>query len=473
MTSLKAVSLATVGGAMALPMAAQAQEAKTPNIIIMLADDLGWGDVGFNGNSVVQTPALDAMAQNGAELTNFYTVSPLSSPSRASILTGRHPFRMGIYAAHTEAMKNGEITIPEICKKNGYATGMFGKWHLGWIEPESTSDRGYYSPPHYHGFEEVFATRSAVPTWDPALTPAGFNNWGNEAGKPWTGSRYMHNGVPATENLSGDDSRVIMDRVIPFIDEAVNEDKPFMACVWFHAPHEPVVAGPDYLAMYEDLENETQQHYYGCITAMDDQIARLIEHLKAIGEYENTIITFTSDNGPADGMTKKGVASAGEFRGHKHQVYEGGVRVPSLIAWPAGIKAGTKVDSQVITCDYLPTLVSLAGLKFNPHAAYLSDGIDVTAALNGEKMERENPFFIGWKRFYRGIYGRALVQGEFKYIYPEMSEIPELYNLASDPNETTNIIANHPEIAAEMERHMKELEQSFVYSDQGKDYKSY
>ncbi len=475
LTSIKAVTLATVGGVVA-PNLAYGQEAKSPNIIMILADDLGWGDVGFNGNSVVKTPALDAMSQSGVEFENFRTVSPLSSPSRASILTGRNPFRMGIYAAHTGAVKNGEVTIAEVCQENGYATGFFGKWHLGWVEAETYGgERGYYSPPQYHGFEEVFATRSAVPTWNPTQTPEGWNQWGNKAGQPWSGSRYVHNGVPATENLEGDDSRVIMDRVIPFIDKSVKEGKSFMSCVWFHTPHEPVVAGPEYLKIYEDLgvESEDQRHYYGCITAMDDQIARLIAHLKEIGEYENTIITFTSDNGPADGLTKKGVASAGEFKGHKHQVYEGGVRVPSLMTFPKRIEAGVKISTQVITCDYFPTLIDLAGLSFKPYKAYLNDGINVTPTLSDTNMKREDSFFIGWKRIYKGIYGRAVIDGDYKYLYKETSTEPELYNISTDPNETTNIIANHPDVAAKMEQMIKDMEVSFINSDQGGDYKSY
>ncbi len=475
LTSIKAVTLATVGGVVA-PNLAYGEETKSPNIIIILADDLGWGDVGFNGNSVVKTPALDAMSQQGVEFQNFRTVSPLSSPSRASILTGRNPFRMGIYAAHTGAVKNGEVTIAEVCKDNGYATGFFGKWHLGWVEAEPYGgERGYYSPPHHHGFDEVFATRSAVPTWDPTMTPEGWNQWGNKSGEPWSGSRYVHNGVVATENLSGDDSRVIMDRVIPFIDQARKEGRPFMSCVWFHTPHEPVVAGPEYLKIYEDLgvESEEQRHYYGCITAMDEQIARLVAYLKEIGEYENTIITFTSDNGPADGLTKRGVASAGEFKGHKHQVYEGGIRVPSIMTYPAKIEAGVKVKSQVITCDYLPTLIDLAGLTFKPYKAYLNDGVNVVPTFTNPEMKREDSFFVGWKRIYKGTYGRAVIDGDYKYLYKESATEPELYNISKDPNETTNIIVNHPDIAARMEQMIKDMEQSFIYSDQGGDYKSY
>ncbi len=449
------------------------QEAKSPNIIIVLADDLGWGDVGYNGNRVVKTPTIDAIAKNGVEFTDFRTVSPISSPSRASILTGRNPYRMGIYAAHTEAIKNGEVTIAEICKENGYGTGFFGKWHLGWVEPESQDARGYYSPPHQHGFDETFATRSAVPTWDPTMTPVGWNNWGNKSGEPWSGSRYMENGKVATENLEGDDSRVIMDRVLPFIQKTVDADKPFMACVWFHAPHEPVVAGPDYLEMYKKVENEKRRHYYGCITAMDDQIARMIAYLKKIGEYDNTIIIFTSDNGPADGLNKQGIALAGDFRGHKHQIFDGGVRVPSLIQWPAQIKKNQKVDTQVITCDYLPTLVDLAGLNYTFHKRYINDGISVAPALRGESMTREKPFFVGWRRIHEGVNGRAVIDGDYKYLYQERAKKPELYNIKNDPSEKVNIIADHPEIAEKMEKMMQEMDQSFIRSDMGADYKSY
>lgn len=210
-----------------------------PNVIMIMADDLGWGDVGFNGNEKIITPHLDQMAKAGIRLTNFYAAAPLCSPTRASCLTGRSPFRQGIFAAHTGAMRPAEITIAEVLKKEGYQTGFFGKWHLGWVEPDKVETRGHYSPPWHHGYEEVFATKSAVPTWNPTKTPAGWTGFGAREDGSWGGSIYVQNGTPVTENLEGDDSRIIMDRAIPFIDKAIEEQAPFFATIWFHTPHEP------------------------------------------------------------------------------------------------------------------------------------------------------------------------------------------------------------------------------------------
>jgi len=152
----------------------------SPNIILLMSDDQGWGDVGFNGNKVLQTPNLDEMAASGVRFDRFYTASPLCSPTRGSCLTGRHPFRFGILAAHTGGMRVGEITVAEMLKKKGYQTGFFGKWHMGWVKTEDAGSRGFYSPPSQHGFDETFATTSAVPTWDPTITPKGWSKWGNK-----------------------------------------------------------------------------------------------------------------------------------------------------------------------------------------------------------------------------------------------------------------------------------------------------
>lgn len=275
-----------------------------PNIILVMADDLGWGDLAHNGHEEILTPHLDAMAAQGLRLDRFYVASPLCSPTRGSCLTGRHPWRYGILAAHTGGMRLGEVTVAEVARKADYRTGFFGKWHLGWVKPEVKLTRGFYSPPWHHGFEETFATTSAVPTWDPTVTPPNFR--GKTAGVPWKGGRpYVLNGVEVEENMAGDDSRVIVDRVLPFIRGAAAEEEPFLACVWFHTPQEPVVAGPEYLKMYPD-NGSLKQNYYGCITAMDEQVGRLRAELRTLGIAENTVIFFTSDNGPSDSLTKKG-----------------------------------------------------------------------------------------------------------------------------------------------------------------------
>ena len=149
-----------------------------PNVILLMADDLGYGDVGFNGNEKIITPNLDQMSQAGITLDHFYAAAPLCTPTRASVLTGRSPFRQGIFAAHTGAMRPAELTIAEVLKKEDYQTGFFGKWHLGWVEPDKVESRGFYSPPWHHGFSEVFATKSAVPTWNPTKTPKGWTGFG-------------------------------------------------------------------------------------------------------------------------------------------------------------------------------------------------------------------------------------------------------------------------------------------------------
>lgn len=245
----------------------------SPNIILLMSDDQGWGDVGFNGNDILKTPHLDAMAAAGVRFDRFYAAAPLCSPTRGSCLTGRYPFRFGILAAHTGGMRVGEITIAEMLKKQGYATGMFGKWHVGWVKPDEVGTRGFYSPPSHHGFDEYFATTSAVPTWNPTITPVDWDSFGGEPGGPWKGGfPYIHNGSEVKENLTGDDSRIIMDRVIPFVEG--NKARPFLATVWFHAPHEPVVAGEDFKKLYPKAGN-ARKNYYGCITAMDQQIGRL------------------------------------------------------------------------------------------------------------------------------------------------------------------------------------------------------
>ena len=328
-----------------------AEAPKKPNIILLMSDDQGWGDVGFNGNQKIQTPHLDTMASEGVRFDRFYAAAPLCSPTRGSCLTGRYPFRYGILAAHTGGMRVGELTVAELVKDQGYRTGHFGKWHIGWVKEADVSTRGFFSPPSQHGFDTHFATTSAVPTWDPTVTPEGWTKWSNKPGEPWKGGApYVQDGVEVTENMDGDDSRIIMDRVIPFIEK--NKDRPFLATVWFHAPHAPVVAGPEYLKRYADLPT-SQQHLYGCITAMDEQIGRLRAKLKELKLDDSTVLFFCSDNGPADDLAKKNIASAGPFKGYKHKMYEGGLLVPACAVWPGVIQAGETTSVRCSTVDYL------------------------------------------------------------------------------------------------------------------------
>ena len=452
--------------------------AEMPNILLVMADDLGWGDVGFNGNPIIKTPHLDRMAANGLRLTRFYTASPLCSPTRGSCLTGRYPWRFGVLAAHTGGMRMAEVTVAEVAHLQGYQTGFFGKWHLGWVKPEERLSRGFYSPPWHHGFDECFATTSAVPTWNPTITPAG-NISAEEgegggkikAGAPWKGGRpYVHNGVEVANNMEGDDSRIIMDRVLPFIRGAAGKQRPFLACVWFHTPHEPVVAGPEYRKLYAD-QDDLRQNYFGAITAMDEQIGRLRAELRRLGIERNTLLFFTSDNGPADPVAKKGVASAGPFRGHKHTMYEGGLRVPTLVEWPGRVTPGTTSDAMSATVDFFPTIVELTGASLGKKADRPIDGVSMKELLTGAIKERTTPLFFGYRRLVKDIDGLALVANRYKLL---KSALPgggyELYDLVDDPAEKHNLVSVKPDVFSAMKARMAEYEESCRRSRDGADY---
>ena len=444
--------------------------ADTPNVILIMSDDQGWGDVGFNGNEEIHTPNLDAMAAAGVRFDRFYAAAPLCSPTRGSCLTGRFPFRYGILAAHTGGMRVGEITVAEMLKSKGYQTGFFGKWHIGWVKESDAGSRGFFSPPSQHGFDTYFATTSAVPTYDPTVTPEDWDSWGNKPGKPWKGGApYVQDGKEVTENMDGDDSRIIMDRVIPFIEQ--NKDQPFLATVWFHAPHEPVVASEAQRKRYSKLKTK-QQHLYGCITAMDEQIGRLRAKLRELKIEKSTVVFFCSDNGPADPLAKKGIASAGPFKGHKHRMYEGGLLVPACAEWPGVISPGQTTQARCSTVDYFPTIAKIAGYQFKSKDKRPIDGVDLMPLIQGETKTRSQPLFFGYRRLFGDIDGKAIIAGDMKLLREAKGDGRlRLYDLSKDPFETKDLVKELPEIADSMKRQLSDLESSCQRSRDGADYK--
>lgn len=441
---------------------------------MIMSDDQGWGDVGFNGNTTIKTPHLDAMAAAGVRFERFYAAAPLCSPTRGSCLTGRFPFRYGILAAHTGGMRVGEITIAEMLKKQGYRTGHFGKWHIGWVKQEDAGSRGFFSPPNQHGFDEYFSTTSAVPTWDPTLTPENWSSWGLKPGEPWKGGTpYVHNGVEVSENMQGDDSRIIMDRVIPFVEgnSKAAKDQPFFAAVWFHAPHEPVVAGESYKQFYAK-HGKLRQNLYGCITAMDEQVGRLRKKLRELEIEKNTVIFFCSDNGPADSLTKKGVASAGPFKGHKHTMYEGGLLVPACAEWPGVIPPGATTDVRCSTVDYFPTIARLVNFKFAKKDVRPIDGIDLMPVIGGEVKERGSDLFFGYRRLHGGIDGKVIISKDWKLLQRAKPDgTMQLYNLKQDPYEETDLYGVESDQVDRLRQKLQELETSCQRSRDGADYR--
>ena len=450
--------------------------AKAPNIILCMADDQGWGDTGYNGHPYLKTPHLDAMSRAGLRFDRFYSGAPVCSPTRGSALTGRHPYRYGVPTANAGHIRDGEVTLAELLKAQGYTTGHFGKWHLGTLTNDQEDGRRggrrpeHYAPPWEHGFEQSFSAEVQMPTWDPMENQA-------FASKYWTGE-----GEYATENLSGDDSRVIMDRAIPFIQQAVAAQTPFFAVIWFHAPHRPVVAGPRHREMYAGF-SEGEQHYYGCITALDEQVGRLRAELRTLGVADDTMLWYCSDNGPegrtSHSSTDRG--SSGGLRGRKRSLFEGGVRVPGILEWPRHVEAGRVSDMPASTCDYFPTIAAALGLDV-PEDGRPIDGVSLLPLIDGDMEQRGRPIaFQCPDAGERGQSARlgspdhALIGDRYKllsFLDEQRNGEDMLFDIALDPGERHDLAGELPEVAAEMRQYLLDWDASCARSDAGADYPS-
>ena len=476
---IRLVLFLTACMAMTLPT----RSASSPNFILIMCDDLGWGDVGFNGGKHIRTPHLDEMAANGLNLTRFYAQAPVCSPTRASVVTGRHHDRTGIYTANAGHLRTGEFTIYEALAEKGYATGHFGKWHMGTLTRKVVeSNRGAkkpqnYSPPWHHQVDAAFATEAKTPTFDPMWKPAKRGNsqaFDTASGKGWhqispgdervaygthywTGEETMVD--PESSELMGDDSRIIMSRALKFIES--KKDQPFMAIVWFHAPHLPVVASRQDAASYDNGKTSGfEQNYYGCVTALDRQVGRLRAALREHGIARNTLVAFCSDNGPEgkDGAPGR----QGHFRGRKRSLYEGGVRVPGLIEWPAKIKGGSTSDVASCTVDYFPTIMDIVGFKM-PDKRPL-DGVSLLPLINGAMKERPKPLAFH-------IRGKAAWHDGMLKAYGDVKKGRwELYDLAKDPGETTDLAKEKPRKLKSMVAAWTKWKESVDASDNGADY---
>ena len=450
--------------------------AQSPNIILIMTDDQGWYDIGFNGNAEIKTPNLDMLAKNGIILHRFYSASAVCSPTRASVLTGRNPLRMNIPNANTGHMLGEEITLPEILQERGYTTGHFGKWHLGTLTKlEIDANRGGrdeyigdYSIPTMHGYDEYFCTESKVPTYDPMIYPAYFNK-GESKRFGWRaietndsirryGTSYW-SGVEQKENdnLNGDDSKVIMDRVIPFIQKAIEGNKPFFATIWPHTPHLPVVSDSVHRNHYRNMELQ-KQIYYGTITAMDEQIGALWSKLEELNIQDDTIIWFCSDNGPE----RDTPGSANEFRARKRSLYEGGVRVPAFVIWKNHLKGGITSDFPSVTSDYMPTILDILNINYPDNRPL--DGVSLWEEIQDKNSKREK--VIGF------MYNKQIswVEHQYKLISHDDGGSFELYNLLNDRAEKNNIIKENQEIATKMKKDLIEWISSVEKSKQGLDY---
>ena len=450
--------------------------AQVPNVILCMADDQGWGDTGYNGHPFLQTPHLDAMSRAGIRFNRFYAGAPVCSPTRGSALTGRHPFRYGVNSANSGHIRAPEITLAEMLKQRGYATGHFGKWHLGTLTNDQEDGRRggrrpeHYAPPWEHGFDQCFSAEVQMPTWNPMENQA-------FPSKYWTAE-----GEYATENLSGDDSRVIMDRAIPFIRQAAAAQTPFFAVIWFHAPHRPVVAGPRHREMYARF-SEAEQHYYGCITALDEQVGRLRAELRKLEVADDTMLFYCSDNGP-EGRAPHGKVdrgSSGGLRGRKRSLFEGGLRVPGILEWPRRVAAGRVTNMPASTCDYFSTIAAALG-EDAPAGRRPIDGVSLLPLIDGDTGRRGRPIAFQCpdagekgKHSRLGSPDHALIGDRYKllsYLDEKREGQDMLFDISLDPGERHDLAGELPDMAARMKQYLLDWDASCARSAEGADYAS-
>lgn len=404
---------------------------RRPNVVFMLADDLGWGDISCHGG-VTPTPAIDRLFAEGVELTQCMAWC-VCSPTRAMLLTGRHPFRVGTGPEVGGELAAEETTIAEVFGKAGYRTGVFGKWHNG-DDPATPEYREAYAEAwkhlpnkkpafglgaNAHGFDEAwvyygggadFFTRRAVGNRGPV-------SW-------WHNREYRPQDEGYTEDL-------ITDRACEFLSESARTDKPFFCYVPFHLVHAPMQAKDDDLAAIDPVVTDPDKRVYAAmVRALDANVARILEILDTLGVRDDTIVVFTSDNGATVGGSNL------PLRGTKHTIYDGGVRIPTVIHWSPGGLAGRRWDGLCSAIDMLPSLASLAGLALPPTRPL--DGRNISVAIRADVESPVESVYWGW----RGVDAIRTQRWKLHRFFDRV----ELYDMEEDPGEMTNIAAERQDI---------------------------
>lgn len=433
-----------------------AQE-RRPNFLVILCDDLGYGDLGCYGHPHIKTPNLDRLAQDGIRFTSGYSSAPVCSPSRAGLLTSKTPSRLGIFdwisPGNVVHLQRGELTIAEMLRRAGYATAHVGKWHLN-----GKFNNAEQPQPGDMGFEHWMSTQNnAAPTHkDP-------NN-------------FVRNGQ-AVGKTQGYSCQVVADEAARWPREDRKSEKPFFLFVCFHEPHEPVESPPDLVANYADAK-EHQAQYFANVTNMDRAVGKLVKTLDDLKVADNTLVLFTSDNGPETLSRYKGAfrsyGSPGRLRGMKLHLYEGGIRVPWIARWTGKIKGGQTTETAISNLDVLPTLCQLAGVETLKNVQL--DGTSIVPSLEGKELTRSRPLF--W-HYYRAIGapkaalragdwmvlghwdgdingpGGSIQPGDSQKIKASKLVAFELYNLKTDPEQKTDLATMEPARLAEMSAQLR------------------
>ena len=466
---------------LAVHVCAFAATSPRPNIVLMMADDQSWGETAYNGHPHVKTPVLDEMSRTALRLDRFYAASPVCSPTRASVMTGRHANRSGAFAPNYSTRPE-EITVAQILKQAGYRTGHFGKWHIGAVKKDSPVNPGRM------GFDEYLAHDNFF-EMNPPLS---------------------RNGAPP-EIHRGESSELIVAEASTFAEKIRAENKPFFIVIWFGSPHGPYSGTEKDVGLYAHVAHEDMRKRFAEITAMDRAIGTFRQKLRALGVAENTLVWYNSDNGlPRE---HKADTFDGGWRGAKGEVYEGGLRVPAIIEWPAVIKQPRTSSIPVVTSDIFPTLLDLLQLK-SPAPSRPIDGISVRTLIVDNTM-KERPSPIGFWRYpaagerdngrwidvdlargttpttrnpaidflnYKHPVAKtkdfggdaAWTDNRFKLVTGEArrgSERTELFDLLADPREEKNIAAEHPDVVKRMTTQLHEWQRSVERSLSSADYR--
>lgn len=468
-TTLAVFVSAVIGmtGGMGNVLAAEqsANHLNKPNVVIILADDLGYGDLGVYGHPIVKTPNIDKLAQEGVRFSQYYAPAPLCSPSRAGLLTGRTPFRTGIRSwiptNKNIALGRNEKTIASYLKDQGYDTAMMGKWHLN-----AGVDRHDQSQAEDAGFDYTLVNAAGFVTSDLDKAKERPRN-----GVVYPNGFYRNGKALGTVNqISGE---FVSQEAINWLNDK-KDNKPFFMYVAFTEVHTPLASPKKYLEFYKNYMSEYEkQHpdmfyadwadkpyrgpgeYYANISYMDEQVGNVLAKIKSMGQEDNTIVIFTSDNGPVTREARKWyeLNMAGEtdgLRGRKDNLWEGGIRVPAIIKYGQHLHAGTVTDTPVSGLDILPTLAELT--HFNLPTDRIIDGESIVPVLEGQTMSRQQPLLFAIDMPFQDDPTDmwALRDGDWKMIFDRNSKPKYLYNLKLDRGETMNQLGKQPVVEQKM-----------------------
>lgn len=409
-------------------LAAHANSSK-PNFVIIVADDMGWGDSGTYGHELIQTPNMDKLASQGVKLMQCYSAAGVCSPSRSAILTGRTPYRNGVYRhlsgvgqAHLRA---SEITYPELLKEAGYETCHVGKWHL---LSKQQWDKAEYPQPGDHGYDHWMATHN------------------NAAPSHKNPNNFYLNGEAVGET-EGYSAQLVASEAERWLKDIRDPSKPFVMSVWLHEPHSPIATDSRFQQLYKGHKNAK---YMGNITQLDHALGMVMDALDTQGVADNTFLLFTSDNGPVPSYG----GTSGGLRGNKRSEYEGGIRVPGIVRWPGQIESGSVSEEPVIGTDIFTTVLDVVGIPLPGDRTI--DGANMLPALKGQPVERKMPLF--WRTHVSKPDERVAMRiGDWKLVGDETLTKFQLYNIPADTYEKKDLASEMPEKTEEMKAILLDL----------------